>query len=210
MMKRSKKQEATPVASASADSQGRGRKNTSGFTPTPSFLSRFAPFAKGERTGNLVSGFTLVETLVAVSILLVSIGGPLTIAQRGISSAFFARDQITAFYLAQEAVEYIRNVRDSNKLAGDEWTLGFEDCIGSVCLIDAKTNEIEECIGGSCDPLKYDGEFYTYESGENSHFTREVVIETVNGNEIDVQVTISWQSTQLSRSFTISEHIFDW
>ena len=35
-------------------------------------------------------GFTLVETLVAITILVVSIAGPITIASKGMSSAVFA------------------------------------------------------------------------------------------------------------------------
>jgi hypothetical protein len=52
-------------------------------------------------------GFTLIETLVAIAIIMLSVAGPLIIAQKGISSAIYARDQITAAYLAQDAVEYI-------------------------------------------------------------------------------------------------------
>ena len=58
---------------------------------------------------NSNAGFTLIESLVAISILLLSISAPLTIASKGLASSFFARDQITAFYLAQDAVEYIRD-----------------------------------------------------------------------------------------------------
>lgn len=60
--------------------------------------------------------FTIVETLVAISILMVSITGPLVIISQALKISFFARDQITAIYLAQEAIEYVRNVRDRNSL----------------------------------------------------------------------------------------------
>ncbi len=48
-----------------------------------------------------LTGFTLVETLVAVTILLVAIAGPMTIASRGMQNAYYAGDQTTAIYLAQ-------------------------------------------------------------------------------------------------------------
>lgn len=160
-------------------------------------------------------GFTLIETLVAITILLVSIGGPLTIAQKGISSAVFARDQITAFYLAQEAIEYIRATRDSNKLADAAgtptgWLAGLSDCVDGVCTIDTKTDEIAACGIGGCSVLKHDGEFYTYSGGEDSTFTRSITIETISATEADIQVTINWQTASLTRAFTISEHILDW
>lgn len=58
------------------------------------------------------SGFTLIETMVAVSILTLSIAGPLFAANRAIVSAATARDRLTASYLAQEGVEYVRAMRD--------------------------------------------------------------------------------------------------
>src|SRR4051812_39565134 len=86
--------------------------------------------------------FTLVESMVAISILSLAVTGPLLIAQKGIGSAIYARDQIMAFYLAQEAVEYIRNVRDSNRMTGTPWLSQFSSCnetgAGERCQIDAR------------------------------------------------------------------------
>lgn len=63
-----------------------------------------------------LKGFTLVETLVAVAILTIVIVGPITIAQKGIQNAHFAGDQLTAVFLAQEAVEGVRELRDKEAL----------------------------------------------------------------------------------------------
>lgn len=65
------------------------------------------------------NGFTLVETLVAVTILVVASLGPIAIAAQGIASAAYAKDQVTASYLAQEGVEFVRHVRDSYALEHD-------------------------------------------------------------------------------------------
>ena len=57
-------------------------------------------------------GFTLIETLVAIAILTLSVAGPLLIASRALISAQIAQEQLTASYLAQEGVEYVRLMRD--------------------------------------------------------------------------------------------------
>ena len=57
-------------------------------------------------------GFTLIETLVAVSLLAVVIVAPMSLTTQSLSSAYYARDQMTAFHLAQEAIESVRSVRD--------------------------------------------------------------------------------------------------
>jgi prepilin-type N-terminal cleavage/methylation domain-containing protein len=62
-------------------------------------------------------GFTLVETLVAVTLLLLVIVGPMTIATRGLQNAFYAGDQTTAIFLAQEAIEHMQRLRDDNALS---------------------------------------------------------------------------------------------
>src|ERR1035437_529341 len=59
-------------------------------------------------------GFSLIETLIAVSILMIAIAGPLSLVQAGLFSSIHQRNQVTATYLAQEALEYIKNIRDTN------------------------------------------------------------------------------------------------
>lgn len=163
-----------------------------------------------ERT---TSGFTLIETLVAITILLVALAGPLTIAQRGLTSALFARDQITAFYLAQEAVEYVRNVRDENILQGQNWLQGLNLCRnGSPCYIDVPNDQVSNCGGGTCPRIKFDEStgFYEYQDGTDSRFTRTVEITTVNSNEVAVEVTIDWRSGTISNDFSIRENLLNW
>jgi len=60
------------------------------------------------------SGFTLAEMLVSVFILVVAVGAPLTAAVRGITLAQTSRHRTEATFLAQEGLEAIRNIRDTN------------------------------------------------------------------------------------------------
>jgi type II secretory pathway pseudopilin PulG len=126
------------------------------------------------------SAFTLVETLVAVTVLLLSIAAPLSIAAKALFSAYYSRDQITAYYLAEEAIEYVKNSRDVtflNDVLNDEvpvvgnqnWLLGLEDCIETGidfegCTVDAtqvfdpydaENTAIESCAEGGCPPLNH-------------------------------------------------------
>jgi type II secretory pathway pseudopilin PulG len=76
----------------------------------------------------LKQGFTIMETLVAISLLLLAITGPMVFAQNGLRAAFQSRDQVTAFYLAQDAIEFIKNRRDHNILEKEsgEWLSSFD------------------------------------------------------------------------------------
>ena len=162
-------------------------------------------------------GFTLVETMIAVFILTVSIGGPLTIVTKGLTAAFFARDQITAFYLAQEALEYIRNERDENTLSTRVWLFGLDDCrTPNGCDVEVQNNT-NTTILCPCPPLLYDGDsgFYDHDPGTpgiGPAFTRVIRIGDVPGtiDEVTVAVDISWSTGPLSRSFRVKEHLLNW
>ena len=171
-------------------------------------------------------GFTLVETLVAITILLVAIVGPMTIAARGLQSAFFAKDQITAFFLAQEGVELVRAIRDQNALTGQDW---LEDippgtCTNSAsgCGLDAQSISTQpplfyNCNGGSQEcRLNYDPNsladnsrrrgLYNYTNGNPSPFTRQIWIREVQGGndkEATVTVIVSWQSGLFAATKTV-------
>lgn len=58
------------------------------------------------------SGFSLVEVLVAITILLLVVTGPMTIISRANNSTAFATEQVNAFFLAQEGLELVQKGRD--------------------------------------------------------------------------------------------------
>jgi len=176
-------------------------------------------------------GFTLIETLVAILILTVSIAGPLTIASRGLHAALTAKNKTTAFYLAQEAVEFVRYQRDSNRLAGNSWLAGLESCTSttgaSACTILSISNAVAVCSGGVCPVLNYDTStsVFSYSSVGGTVaptiFTRSVYIQTPvcvgvvcndNQTEAQVRVVVSWKEAgnRVPTPVTIQEHLFNW
>jgi len=173
-------------------------------------------------------GFTLIETLVAISVLLIAVVGPLTLATRSLFSALVARDQLTASYLAQDAVEYIRYKRDNNFLAGEPWLNGdLSDCVApKMCRVETERNQIKDCdedSGGVCKNLTYDEKEDTYgyrsvstEEGEEvrpTTFNRTVTLYPAvdnPNNEYIIDVTVSWHTGSFENSFTTKEHIYNW
>jgi type II secretory pathway pseudopilin PulG len=91
---------------------------------------------------NKQSGFTLIETLIAIFILTLTIGGLLTLAANGYFSVRYARNQIVANDLLQESLEYVRNNRDTSAQQNqtwDQWTTVFNTngCFTSTgCIVD--------------------------------------------------------------------------
>lgn len=66
-------------------------------------------------------GFTLIETMVAVFILTLALTGLLGLNASSIFAARYARNEISANYLMQEAVDGIRNDRDTTAFLGGDW-----------------------------------------------------------------------------------------
>lgn len=160
---------------------------------------------------NSKKGFTLVEALVAITIVLISVVGPLTIISKTLSFARYARDEITAFYLAQDAIEFIRNTRDKNSIGGSAWLSGLSNCVGGMCTVDSAAGAIASC-GASCPPLKLSSSgVYGYVSGSNTPFIREVLITETSGNkEATIDVTVRWSEILLTRQFSMREYIYNW
>jgi len=177
-------------------------------------------------------GFTLIETLVAVTLLTVAIAAPISLTAKSLATAYYARDQITAFHLAQGAIESIRHVRDNNILKnafGNSADLldGIPSTDGAAFIIDTRDDTMALCAPEGCPPLQTDGELFGYRSGcimptnncgesegwTNTHFTRTVRAAFVSGSsdEVEISVEIEWTTGAFgSRSFTISENLYKW
>ena len=171
-------------------------------------------------------GFTLVETLAAITLIMVAIVAPMALTVQSLSAAYYARDQITASNLAQEGIEAVRAVRDGNVLKSAEGgTANLFDGIpydGSNFKVDGTqtdpTQIITSCIdtGGTCPALDINNGLYTY-AGNPTNFTRTMTAAIVwsdsagTAQEIRVVSTVSWQTAAYrTQSVTLTENLFNW
>lgn len=60
------------------------------------------------------AGFTLIETMVALAVILAAVVGPAALVSRGLFNFSFSKNKIIAANLAQEGIELVRLVRDNN------------------------------------------------------------------------------------------------
>ena len=170
---------------------------------------------------NKMKGFTLIETLVAILLLSSAIAGPMTIAARGLYASTIVRNEVTAYYLAQDAMEYIRYARDSNSLTGSDWLSNLGSCTstdGSAsCYIDT-IGAVAAACGGPCPTLKYDStnHYFNYSSGSATpqQFVRIVKITSPGANvsEASVSVSVSWKdlSGMAHPAIVVRENLLNW
>lgn len=144
----------------------------------------------GRKILSNAKGFTLVETLVAVSIFTVSILGLMAVLSQGISDTGYAKKKIVAGYLAQEGVELTRNMRDNYVLfnvSGSE--VGWSDFKGAVV-----------------------SETFPITDPNFSDFTRTVTADVASfgNNEIKIYSTVEWTQGSGTYSITLSENLYNW
>jgi len=180
-------------------------------------------------------GFTLIEAFVAITILLMSMVGPLAIASQSAVLSAFTRDQVTANFLAQDAIEYIRWIRDTNQLSANPggWLAGLTPCVGggaTTCYFDSSftdpwsANKPQSC-SGVCPAMHYDttSGLYNYggSGGTNglSNFTRTVSMilpiapndcSAGKGCEASIIAQVSWKTGTLTHSVSAEEHLMPW
>lgn len=64
-----------------------------------------------------MKGFTIIESIVALTIIIAAVIGPFTLITKGLISSKSAKNRLIASNLAQEGIEIIRYFRDSNVLS---------------------------------------------------------------------------------------------
>ena len=171
-------------------------------------------------------GFTLIEVLIAVFILITAVVVPLTIGSKGIFYSNFVRDQSIASYLVQEGMEYVRlqrdniflaqntNVPDPQIAAWGEFTRILNACGNreqSACFIGK--NGFTACSDGLCEPMYVDdrGRYVTDGTGEPSKFTRTIKTQSLTEPlRMRVDVTVSWKTNTLEREITVTNYLMPW
>ncbi|MFA6554627.1 MAG: prepilin-type N-terminal cleavage/methylation domain-containing protein [Candidatus Paceibacterota bacterium] len=140
------------------------------------------------------NGFTLIETLVAISVLMIAIAGPLTVANKAYTSAISARDQSMAVNFAQEGLEYLNNMKDNllfKNSSNVAWTRDsnvtpsqFTTCVdlSSACAIPIITDV----------PSPFTRHYYmTYDSSYK--------------NEVLATVVVSWKTGLIENQVKLQE-----
>lgn len=167
-------------------------------------------------------GFTLIETLVAITVIMTAIAGPLYAMQQTLKMSQSASDQLIASSLAQEGVEFVRAIRDNNYLynigtgSSRSWLYGLDgtsssvNCITANCVVDPTQNTVSRTVNPLY--LSATGLYNQANSGSSTPFTRTVRITRIGGTmtEVSVQVVVSWQDRGETQNVTIVDYLHDW
>jgi prepilin-type N-terminal cleavage/methylation domain-containing protein len=182
-------------------------------------------------------GFTLIETLIAIFILTLTVGGLLELAAGGYFSVRYARNQIVADNLIQESLEYIRNDRDGAAQSGSGYWQAWEAKYGACtkntgCIVDPYTTvpvqHIEDCSAYPnqiCPTVTFYPSvgFYGYNThtypdiGQSAQtpypttYIRTVTMQQgTDPNQLTVTVTVAWMNGSAPISSSQSFLLTNW
>jgi type II secretory pathway pseudopilin PulG len=177
------------------------------------------------------SGFSLVETLVAITILLLVIVGPMSISSSVARSTSYSSEQVVAFFLAQEGAELAQKARDDLQLqyfdgsnenpwadftgtdSNDPYYRCFEASGCGLQLRDGDANgELASPINcGNSNPCRLhinkDGgrARYTYSPTDTTitPYSRIITMKETSGREVEIISRVSWQTGGQRRVQTV-------
>lgn len=187
---------------------------------------------------NKDGGFTLVEALTAIFVLTFVVVGLMTVVSDSLFATKYARDEITANFLLQEAIDFVRNDRDTrvflniNYDINTAWnnfyaTYDNAECENTAtgCTLDVHVPSgpnVFSCSNDSCRYLYQDetassGSFYmtnNYPGGTSgktrTNFKRTLTVVNKGEDQLLVTAKVSWKNGNLNKSRTLTTTLSKW
>jgi len=150
-------------------------------------------------------GLTLLETVVAVGLIIVGFVAALSLITTSLFYVSNIYDRLTAANLTAEGIEVVRNIRDNNWLQNRAWNSGLTDGDYQVAY--------DSMVLSSYDgyPLLLDSDGpYNYASGAVTPYVRKISITNISADEIKVVSIVSWQRRGITYGSSAEDHLFNW
>ncbi|MBI3290671.1 type II secretion system protein [Candidatus Falkowbacteria bacterium] len=180
---------------------------------------------------NLKRGQSLLEMVFAIGILLFVVAAVLGLATSNVLGQKESEFQIVANNLAREGIEVVRNIRDSNWLAGDNWDAGLVGAGDAAAVFDS-ANNVWQIDFNTLDytlNVSPDGIYGDYSLGQPSVYSRRLdiisICQTSDGSEVvrdndclggeikigvKITATVSWEERGRQRELNIEDLLYDW
>lgn len=173
------------------------------------------------------TGQSLIEVMVAMSLLTVGFLGAVTLLSRSLALNRFTANNVTAIYLASEGIEIGKNMIDHDVFAQNAGQgAGWGSCLGELGTIadgfeaDYETFDCKPVDGkvmgyGPSDYLQYHADTHLYDYDKNGGtatiFTREIAMGSYGSGEITVSSTVFWSGLDgAPQSIILEDHFYDW
>lgn len=163
-----------------------------------------------------------MEAIVAIGIIMTGVFGSLTLVISNIASVNKAYNTLIATQLAQEGIEVVRNLRDSNWLKkGVSWDNGLQGVADNtaIAVFDVASNSWQldftpNDFNDDATILHRVGLTYiqslTNPGGIITPFRRLITIIDQGGNKKIVRSEVQWQIKEEKKSIVAEEYLYNW
>ncbi|MEX2008160.1 MAG: hypothetical protein WD850_01580 [Candidatus Spechtbacterales bacterium] len=152
-----------------------------------------------------------METIIAVGIFTVGVVSVISLINSVISSLGVSQERVIAANLAQEGIEIVRAVRDTNWIVDLSYNDGLADTTYCVEYSDLKAG-MQVGPGGAC-LLYQDGNgifSHASDGGPATPFSRLITITSDVDSSANPFLRIESEVTWNSNTFTVEDHLYDW
>lgn len=171
--------------------------------------------SRRDKTRYAPNGFSLIEIITILFIVSLGLVGILSLIIQNIQSQSYNKDNLIAYQLAQEGVELIRAVRDSNWrtaspkpfiiiLGPGDYYMDYNDSAPT----HYQSGHPEQLV------LSQDANGYYYHavSASNSAGKFSRLIHLANGpdNSVRVTVDVTWTANNHNNSYDLETIIYNW
>ncbi len=146
-----------------------------------------------DKKNKIKDAFSLIEALVAISILMIGILSAFILVIRTLANTPHIQSRLIASNLAQEGVELVRQIRDTNFVNEGSFR---DNLVAGTYQIDSVTRKLD--LFEKDNFLKFDDvdKIYSYQAGDKNpfYFQREIVISDTpdKTNSFRVNVIMTW------------------
>ncbi|MBI2592953.1 MAG: hypothetical protein HYW37_02280 [Candidatus Colwellbacteria bacterium] len=155
------------------------------------------------------SGQMLLESVLAMGIIVVGVVGVVSLASRSIGESRVVADQFVGVNLASEGLEVAKNILGANSLNGRPWNEGFGD--GDYEVTYASTDLVS--LLGAPRNLSFDPGtgLFDYGGPRGTTFTRVINIRRVNDHQIRAKARVNWKSRDGgNKTVTLETGFLNW
>lgn len=160
-------------------------------------------------------GFSLIEILSVLFVISMALLGIVSLINQNIQVQNINKNNLIASSLAQEGIELIRNVRDTNWLSGKDFDYYLSD---GTYRIDYRGNQPVPTTDISQNKLYLKDGFYLHDNGGESGltptiFNRQIVVDRLpdyEGKPLQVRSIISWTDHNKPYRYELQTLLFDW
>lgn len=161
-----------------------------------------------------------MESMVVIFIISLGLVGVLSLIMQNIRVEQTNKNMLIASQLAQEGLEIVRNMRDSNWLRGYDWELGFISGIGFDIIQDGDyaldysgtINDIDNIGDAGARLNRIAGNFYAHDiNGSPTQFYRMIIADTDTSNaSTTFQCLVQWEDRGTTYQYVAETVLYDW